>query len=419
MKVLHLVVDGWDPSIAIGEGPCSLMTESEIYDDLYRNFKFHFSRSKEFPFVDHLRSNFEWARIYSGEEYNYYRPSFDIQDDPYNSQNYNDKIAHNTDYNLIPKESWMWNKLSLFGVTNYWFPYFKVSEMLRKGKVSDTVFSNSTYMYLAQYGKTLKTEISKKERHRDSDNTVFTYPDMCVGFADIRRTDKEALELWERIKNTDKEEDSKILKNTQDLINFLDTRIYPKFKECCDSVFKIYTRFLNLIKSKGYGSHNLDFVHIGTAELDAFYHYSSPSQKLKGLGKEFYQKLIRTILAELDPDIVIMTGDHGFTLCNNEVVEYDIGQKDALTKYSGYFIEDGDLRFTQKAVFSHLPYSKMHSCTQGYTIFSKDERLFERIISFYLPMRLLKKTTASDEIYNLLINKEFWDELDEWEGVKE
>lgn len=383
MRVVHLVIDGFDPKLAM---ECE-DTGFKVFNRgnlLLNNYIKLFEESREWKTVNYIPSNFSWARIYSGQEYN----NAIRLENPYDPKNYNENNAHYTNYENIPHNEFLWNKLSNLGVENYWFPYFKVTRMLRRN-YKDIVKFPQTHITAVDYRESKATIIEFCKRHNVEYNSYTDFYDNN----ELGQKNKELIELWKS--NNANSNDFEVC-----YTKILNSGLY----EACKKNLDCYNRFIcdtlkNPVK-------NNEFIHISSIELDAFYHYSIPSKFISDLMKSFYSELLQLVIDKLSPDILIVTGDHGFRFFNKD--------EEHLKEYYGRpvkYIKEFNTKYgniiSTKAIFNDFPFSRTHSNSQGYIIYQKSS------FSYNKELPIIKGnefTPASDDIYKLLCNREFWEE---------
>lgn len=383
MRVVHFVIDGFDPNLAMEENDSGFKVFDKR-DPSLSNYIQITQESREWKTVDYIPSNFSWARIYSGREYN------DVIGlrDSYNPENYNENNAHFADYSKIPHSEFLWNKLSNIDVENYWFPYFKVTKMLRRS-YKDVVRSVLTHITSLDYRESKATILENKRRFNINYDTYTDFYDTN----ELGQKNKKLIDLWESNANSDKFDEC------------YDEILIPGLIEACQKNLNCYSRFMKETKNCCNFKNALnEFIHISSIELDAFYHYSIPSVKINSLMKSFYSELLSRIIDVFTPDILIITGDHGFRFFNKD--------EEHLKEYYGRkvkYIKEFDTLYgniiSTKAIFNDFPFSRTHNNFQGYIIYQKS--------SFSKELSIVKGNEfvpASDDLYNLFCNKEFWEE---------
>lgn len=384
LRVVHLVIDGFDPKLAM-ENEDTGFKVFDYKDPPFYNYVKVAEESREWKTVNYIPSNFSWARIYSGQEYN---DAIKLKD-PYSSENYNENNAHFTDYKNIDPNKFLWNKLSNLGVENYWFPYFKVTKMLRR-VYKDIIKSYETHITSVDYRESKATIIEDEKRFTTDYNGYTDFYDSD----ELGQKNKRLIKLW------------KSNANSKEFEKCYNEILMPGLIKACKKNLECYSRFVQETKdSLDSKFHDNEFIHISSIELDAFYHYSIPSKEINDLMKSFYQELVSIITYELEPDFLIITGDHGFRFFNKD--------EEHLKEYYGRpvkYIKEFDTPYgnviSTKAIFNDFAFSRTHNNSQGYIIYQK--------FSFdYNKLPLLKKdqfVPASDDIYNLLCNKKFWED---------
>lgn len=390
MRVVHLVIDGFDPKLAMESEDTGFKVLDELDVSLSNYIKIE-EESREWKTVNYIPSNFSWARIYSGQEYN----SVIKLKNPYDPKNYNENNAHYTNYENLSHNEFLWNKLSNLDVENYWFPYFKVTKMLRK-MYRDIVKSQQTHITSVDYRESKATIIEDERRFNVEYDSYTDFYD----HNELGQKSKKLLDLWKS--NADNKE----------FVDCYDEILIPGLLEACKKNLKCYRRFIRETKtnleseSESYITTD-EFIHISSIELDAFYHYSIPSESVTTLMQTFYQELLSIITSELDPDFLIITGDHGFRFFNKD--------EEHLREYYGRpvkYIKEFNTRYgniiSTKAIFNDFPFSRTHNNSQGYIIYQKSSFQYH---SSELPLiKGDESIPASDDVYNLLCNKKFWED---------
>lgn len=382
MRVVHLVIDGFDPKLAM-ENEDTGFKVLDRSDVSLSNYIKICEESRDWKTVDYIPSNFSWARIYSGQEYN---EAINLRD-PYDIENYNENNAHYTNYENIPHNEFLWNKLSNLNVENYWFPYFKVTQMLRR-IYKDIIKSSFTHMTAVDYRESKATVIESCRRNNIEYDSYTDFYD----HNELGQKNKRLIDLWKSDANSSDFESC-----YRDILNY-------GLSKACKKNLKCYNRFINETKNSPHKRN--EFIHISSIELDAFYHYSIPSIFISDLMKSFYSTLLDIITYELEPDILIVTGDHGFRFFNKDeehLKEY-YGRP---VKYIKEFNTEYGNIISTKAIFNDFPFSRTHSNSQGYVIYQKYSFNYDKELPI---IKGNEFTPASDDIYNLICNKEFWEE---------
>ena len=391
MRVVHLVIDGFDPKLAMEDKDTGFKVLDRS-DAFLSNYVKIAEESREWKTVDYIPSNFSWARIYSGQEYN----KVINLENPYNPENYNENNAHYTNYRNIPHGEFLWNKLSNLGVENYWFPYFKVTKMLRR-TYKDIVKSNLTHITSVDYRESTATVIENCKRSNINYNSYTDFYDSD----ELGQKSKELIDLWRSNANSKEFEDC------------YDKILIPGLIKACNKNLDCYKRFVKETKSNcDLRNSDNEFIHISSIELDAFYHYSIPSSSISTLMKSFYNKLLDIVISGLNPDYLIITGDHGFRFFNKN--------EEHLKEYYGrpvryvkeFYTQYGNIIST-KAIFNDFAFSRTHNNSQGYIIYEKNNLLLgdhlDKLAEVSSKFSMINP--ASDDIYNLLCDKEFWKDV--------
>lgn len=297
-KVLHLVFDAISPTNTFTL--IDFMSKKYLTDN--------YAHSKEYHTLDTrgkmLLSPQMWCRIYTRHELAHWGSNDDVERwDPNSVEQQEAKSSIR--YLNIDKSQFIWNKLACKNVPSFIFPYYSYAQYGRRIVVGDTnpemvngvfrTFENNRYDNLIQ-GEFWRKSSDYKFWGMHETPERWNH--------DNEKRKQEIRDIWDN--STDEQlkiEIPKILDEEREyLVNTYKSNIDENYHIMHEEVIPA---LMNVDMSNG------GYAHIGFIETDSWMHFSEPFADLIEYENKYIDSVLERVINELDPDIVIIHGDHG------------------------------------------------------------------------------------------------------------
>lgn len=339
MKVVQLLIDGFHPDF----------TEKELLDfsEVSKEYTGYVKLDSKVPRLKRLNSPYMWGRTLAG-------PEFPRTLAGYNPNHTNLQSAEDQGYITIDPSKWIWNELSNKGIHSFSFPYYLI-EAIPLRNVIDNLSNSLATIYARDYESKDYRLISNGNDSRLS-NTNLVYHAVCDNFdysyGLSKREIADMRKVW--VDYSDETQDQ-----FDDMIKMVQTRMVPKVAEDLDSNdIIIHKEILKEMTSAVKGYQN-SYSFIGLVESDAIEHYALPYADVFKKFRAMVNELIAQINSLIEPDILIIHGDHN-------MIRSDELQK----QYQAEFDLEGTHYYTHKAGYNHFPmYSDHGNRVGGYVLY--------------------------------------------------
>lgn len=396
MKVLNLTFDGFAPSSNLN------VLELVNIDRISNKYGYSINNIVETtdPSRFKLWSHSMWCRLYSKLE-----PAM-TEADRFNP-NLDESEVWKQRYDVIPNDQWIWNKLARMKVTSYVFPYYLVRLITNKNLLEwDRLDRQYVNMLIHGYGTDKYQEVVDGEVLRKQGSSQYNY------FSDIMdqlnktyypELMKDVSQMWKNYKSTGDESCIyPIKKITEDIM-------IPKMKIEAEDNLRMYDElvFPRIIEL----SNNNDnfYCNLGIVESDNFYHFFQLYEDCIDWMRSYYYDLVDRAISAVDPDILIIGGDHG---CREQDEEHD--KESGRLRYSGYITIGGRKRYIKKSHYSWTIFVNEHNNSNGFYVLIKDNSNAGNYISTRVAKLLEDNKNnevpylACDALYDIMCEEEFW-----------
>lgn len=286
--VLHFILDGYCPT----NKDNFFNNFEDIIPEGYHVGNFHSVATEE----DKLRSPDMWTRAYS-------KTTFAEIKQPGDSA----RLGTSTKIKRIPAERFLWNKLASKGVKSWLYPfgqyYYTVGSNFLTGSPQDENVSG----FLKMYGTKLGYQV-------DYGVPLYAKSPLSVYYGlheaswgrelkgDFVDTFKDYRTLW---KNPTPEFLEKV---PQDIYDYYSDR----FSGYLDANRKLFEEeIFPHLRAHLHDFYNGGYIHIGLVEPDTPYHFVPVYPDLVGWIRDYCFEIISKVVDMVNPDILIITGDHG------------------------------------------------------------------------------------------------------------
>lgn len=292
-------------------------------------------------------------------------------------------------------------------VTSYVFPYYLVRLITNKNLLEwDRLDRQYVNMLIHGYGTDKYQEVVDGEVLRKQGSSQYNY------FSDIMdqlnktyypELMKDVSQMWKNYKSTGDESCIyPIKKITEDIM-------IPKMKIEAEDNLRMYDElvFPRIIEL----SNNNDnfYCNLGIVESDNFYHFFQLYEDYIDWMRSYYYDLVDRAISAVDPDILIIGGDHG---CREQDEEHD--KESGRLRYSGYITIGGRKRYIKKSHYSWTIFVNEHNNSNGFYVLIKDNSNAGNYISTRVAKLLEDNKNnevpylACDALYDIMCEEEFW-----------
>lgn len=346
MKVLQLLFDGYHPNNTTG---WNTFTKDKILNKGYI--------CKEYTSKDSTRNRLlspeMWMRTLSNME-----PSEATK--RYNPEESPELAATNSRYRRVPNEAWIWNRLAKNGVKSFSFPYYLTYTLYEPHLLTGTEFDKNVNLVLKPYSKHRAVVDSGNYEHIRNGLNYSCFSEMF----DKGTTPEYKQELYDAWKSEETIEKAmpKALEHVRNIVN---TEVIPQL----DKNLEMFREevFPLLEKSIAQLEEGKDFYSFfGICETDEIVHFMTPYREAtKVIENEYIDVLIKELMDRIDPDVIIIHGDH------NMVTTRDYKRPKGTVQWVG--LVDGVEQASIASNYSRLPLYYDHGNEVGGLVFVKPD----------------------------------------------
>lgn len=340
-RILHIILDGFSPSNKDDPWNC--------FKDAVPQEKYHLTQfiGHNPDDVRHPVSPDMWTRAYSKTKFS------DILTDDDFRVHVAKKIGR------VPSENFIWNKLSRAGIPSWIYPYGQYALVVEKNMLipgeSDHV-SGIIKKYSTNAGYRLDN--GKPDWYRSPIGVYY-------GMHEMTR--------WSYFKGNELETYKEAWKNdpSDEFIEHAVHQLHDFIDRVFDEYLSINTRLFHEEVLPHLGSH-LDemvdggYVHIGLVESDVPMHFALIYPDIMVKVKVYLEGVISRAIEMVDPDILIITGDHGMISTEEYLKQYNVKKPAFDVTYNG------ETRRAIQANFGIAPIYVEHSHDIGAMFYAKD-----------------------------------------------
>lgn len=339
--ILHFILDGYSPSNT---------------DNFFDNFKGIFSEGyssgtfvRVAPDQSKLRSPDMWTRCYSKTTFEEVHQEGD-----------SGRLGVSSKISRVPAENFLWNKLATKNINSWIYPfghYYRQVERNLLDKNKECVSG-----FLKMYGTRLGCMLDKGEPtwHKSPISVYYGWHESSWN-RESKTTDvfNDYRDNW---KNPTEEFIKRVPKEVHDY--YLDRMSI--YKEMNEKLFEeeIFPHLQKRINEGDFS--NGGYIHIGLVEPDTPYHFVPEYPDIVALIREYCEKIIQKAIDMVNPDLVIITGDHNMA----PVTKADFSNA-ILLDYSEY---SGNERFGAQSSWGITPILTEHGHEVGCVIYAKNAK---------------------------------------------
>lgn len=363
-KVLHIAFDGYAPNNTI-----SMIDINEIIDESIGDRIFPFDL-RDFKTVDYyLESKKLWGRLFSGLTYEDMSQYLKVK-------NYPVRLRHK----CLPKEVWIWNKLSDYGIRSDISMGYSFENLEQFGR------NVNGFLYYPDFSSRFYREIVEGvPQTAKRDHKYYDLESTFSNKTKFKEIDRE--KFFDRMKEVlESESKNSVYEVATEL------GLPQLVMKCLDSNREYMENLVIPSLSKGSDSERR-YVLIHIMELDAIYHFLRYFDDLRVTWGNFVKFIIESILNLDDFDTVIFSGDHGMDETKDNCGDR-FGCKTYSVDVNGFKIHG----FIPSWFLAPL-FASEHSKSQGFRILSKEK--------IEVPMEGFE--LGGDALYAFLTNKDNWD----------
>lgn len=338
--ILHLILDGYSPS----NKDNFFDNFSDIMPPAYKMDTF----VRVAPDKSKLRSPDMWTRCYSKTTFEEIHQEGDSA-----------RLGVSTKISRVPTENFLWNQLAKKGVNSWLYPYGHYYKVLQRN-VLDEATKEHVSGFFKMYGTRLGCMIDKGALnwHKSPISIYYGWHESSWN-RESKTTDvfNDYRACW---KNPTQEFIDRVPKDVHDY--YLDRMSY--YKDMDERLFyeEIFPHLQSRIDAGDFNDGG--YIHIGLVETDTPYHFVPEYPDIVDLLRKYCYGIITKAVNMLNPDIVIITGDHNMAAVTPE--EFSNAK---LLDYSAY---SGNKRYGAQSSWGITPILTEHGHEVGCTIYAKD-----------------------------------------------
>ena len=330
MKVLHILLDSYHPN---NGGTCPKLVDESLLQSKFDKSELILT---EDPTSKKLISPLMWARTSIGHQ-----PPKDIP--RYSPNMRDDKAVEVHGYTSISVDDWIWNKLAKVGVKSFNFPYYLIKQL----PLSSITDSDYPTIYLRDYTESNVRVIDEgSDMHLDSD-IVYSSLGKRFDYGFTPDDKRRFYDLWNNNEYKTIIDEAKV--------------VIPRLYEDLDTNMVVWNDIITRLGCKVESlSPDEDFYSfIGVVEPDCINHFTHPYTEFNKYFRESYMnKIIELLIECMDPDVLIMHGDHNMVPTYRSRVKYKF-------EYNGYS--------AVRAGYSPVPFYTDHGNQVGGYIMYNDK----------------------------------------------
>lgn len=337
--ILHLILDGYSPS-----------NKDNFFDNFIgvipKDYKYNeFVRVA--PDDSKLRSPDMWTRCYSKTTF------ADIH-----QEGDSGRLGVSTKISRVPAERFLWNKLAKKGIHSWLYPFGHYYRSLNRNVLDENPEFVSGFFKM--YGTRLGCMLDNGEKtwHKSPISVYYGWHESSWN-RESKTTDvfNDYRDSW---KNPTEEFLSRVPSEVHDY--YLDRMSY--YKDMDEKLFyeEIFPHLQKHIDSGNFNEGG--YVHIGLVETDTPYHFIPEYPDIVDLIRDYCNKLINTAVEMMNPDIIIITGDHNMAAVTPE----DFSN----AKLLDYTNHSGNKRYGAQSSWGITPILTEHGHEVGCMFYAKD-----------------------------------------------
>lgn len=346
-KILHIIIDGYSPS-----NEDNFFDNFDYLSDQYSvNSSFIKHNYDEYTVKsgDRPHSPDMWTRAYS-------RTSFsDVK-----QENDSSRLGVTTKISRIPSEKFLWNKLAKKGYNSWIYPFGQYYRLVWRNLLNES--TKNRISGIAKYYGTDQTAIitDGDVQYVHANEIYYGMHETAWGREKVKNSAfKDYYENW---KNLTPEFAKRMV---AECYYYYSSSLIPMI----NSNIKLFEEEILPHLSTTLSSHELNYVHIGLVEADTLYHFTPLYDDIVNHLRKYYDMIIRKTVDMYDPDIIIITGDHGMsspTLSPQHKRNIEVEWK-------------GRKRRVKQSSWGVAPLYTDHSWDIGAVIYSKDSRYVNQL----------------------------------------
>ena len=338
--ILHLILDGYNPS---------------NHDDFFNDFEgivpSEYATGKFIRDVDlsegKLRSPDQWTKCYSKTSFAEVHQEGD-----------SGRLGVSSKISRVPAENFLWNKLANKKVKSWLYPFGHYYRQVERNFLD----RNPEYVsgFLKMYGTRLgcMLDYGKPTWHKSPISVYYGWHESSWN-RESKTTDvfNDYRDSW---KNPTEEFIARVPGEVHDY--YLDRMTY--YRDMDERLF--YEEILpHLQQHIDAGDFNDGgYIHIGLVETDTPYHFIPEYPDIVEMIRNYCNKIISKSIDMINPDILIITGDHGMSPVTPE--EFSNAKLLDYSKYSG------NKRYGAQSSWGITPILTEHSHDVGCMMFAKN-----------------------------------------------
>lgn len=360
MKVLHIILDAISPDNTF-----------QMFDFMNEDYLKSYSSRKVYSTIDQrgnmLLSPQMWCRAYTQKELWEHSPKNNVDNERWDPTNENAEAKSTITYLNIDPDKYLWNKVASKNLPVFIFPYYSYSVRCKKvvigSKNPDKIngvfrsFENNRYYDLRDgefYRKS--SDYQYHGMHESAERFLHDDPETAKIIRNKWDTStQEELKNWvpELIDEVKDYVVTNYSHDIEDNTNIMDEEVFPNISHIDWS--------------------NGGYCHIGLVETDSWMHFTQPYDDLMTKIREYVNHVISKAISVMDPDIVIMHGDHGQDRIRDK-------HRQKLWVDCDY---KGNTYRVARAKWVRLPMYNDHSWSVGGWVFSKYENLLNKFDEYF------------------------------------
>lgn len=365
-KILHLILDGYSPS-----------NQDNFFDDFKGVIPQEYNHGtfvRVAPDESKLRSPDMWTRCYSKTTFEEIKQEGDSA-----------RLGVSTKISRVPAERFLWNKLAKKNVNSWLYPFGHYYKVLQRNVLEEDT-KDHVSGFFKMYGTRLGGII---------DNGNITWHKSPIGMyygwheSSWNRESKQTdvfLDYRANWKNPTEEFLARVPDEVHDY--YLDRMSY--YRDIDEKLFneEIFPHLQKHIDEGDF--ENGGYVHIGLVETDTPYHFVPEYPDIVEVLRNYCNAIIDKAVSMLDPDIIIITGDHNMAAVTPEEFSN--------AKLLDYKNHSGNKRYGAQSSWGITPILTEHGHEVGCMVYAKDSNLIQKFHDEYYE----RDTYLMYDIYNFI-----------------
>lgn len=363
--ILHLILDGYSPS-----------NKDNFFDNFVETVPSNYHHGqfvRVAPDKSKLRSPDMWTRCYSKTTFE------DIKQEGDSA-----RLGVSTKISRVPTERFLWNKLAKKNIHSWLYPFGHYYKVLQKNVLGDNreYVSGFFKMYGTRLGCMLNYGAYNWHKspigmyygwHESSWNRESKHTDV---FNDYRASWKNPTEEFiERVPDEVHDYYLDRMSHYRDIDEqIFQEEIFPHLQQHIDG---------GDFKDGGY-------IHIGLVETDTPYHFVPEYPDIVNILRDYCNNIIQKAIDMIDPDIIIITGDHNMAQVTPEEFSN--------AKLLDYKNHSGNKRYGAQSSWGITPILTEHGHEVGCMLYAKDPDIIKQFHDEYYE----RDTYLMYDIYNFI-----------------